>query len=631
MKKTNASSTGEGGRKPGELTLLNVYAKDRQTINIAPFYLEKCRRLLAPLAEMIREGELTCSPSSAPPLRSGFQDMKQKSTFQRMKVYQLADMYDSFAATMDNIIAICRADRRYEEAWKRLISNFEVSSVDLRRELGREVILEKNYGWITEIAPEALFAPALVTEAREKYNGFTGNYELYGNLCLRASDRQILSDHFFGKEYANPQLTPQLPKETHLEIENFEMATATDLMTLEGIALNGSMLGANGAVSGGQLKKVKTQTQIQGFGNSMGKWPLDRVEMLCLTYFTLLANKGKKDPIDIKRIAKFAVEDMARYIVGPIFTTFMPAWQSFTKSWTQEAFTMEVAKAVGAVLMSAANEWMNLDNFKMQLLCKELANKKNNRYLKLFPYKDRSKSSALRKIDKEHEADRKWVVEPIEWFEEMGFKFAVHWIMYLCAIGIVEVAMDTDITDISEDPMEGMRYVRMTQLGKYAFGIEKDYHQKVAGEDAGVEFDPQNGIITVDAKSPFQMFLSNVAKRISPTRFRISTESLISGCRRETDLNQRITNLQTIIDPDKEPAIKKIIDEAQRRTDCAQLDEGYSMMRLRPDLPGLREAILSNKELREMTILAGPTLALVKTQRLERFYALCAAYGYLME
>ncbi len=55
------------------------------------------------------------------------------------------------------------------------------------------------------------------------------------------------------------------------------------------------------------------------------------------------------------------------------------------------------------------------------------------------------------------------------------------------------------------------------------------------------------------------------------------------------------------------------------------------MMRLRPDLPGLREAILSNKELREMTILAGPTLALVKTQRLERFYALCAAYGYLME
>ena len=32
-----------------------------------------------------------------------------------------------------------------------------------------------------------------------------------------------------------------------------------------------------------------------------------------------------------------------------------------------------------------------------------------------------------------------------------------------------------------------------------------------------------------------------------------------------------------------------------------------------------------------MTILAGPALALVKTHKMERFNAICAANGFLME
>ena len=127
------------------------------------------------------------------------------------------------------------------------------------------------------------------------------------------------------------------------------------------------------------------------------------------------------------------------------------------------------------------------------------------------------------------------------------------------------------------------------------------------------------------------MFLDKVAKRISPTRFRISVESLLKGCRNSADLEQRISNLKTIINPEKEPEAKKIIEEARRHTCCASREGGYSLLRLRPDLPGLRETILTHRELREMTILAGPTLALVKTHKLERFNAICASFGYLME
>ena len=127
------------------------------------------------------------------------------------------------------------------------------------------------------------------------------------------------------------------------------------------------------------------------------------------------------------------------------------------------------------------------------------------------------------------------------------------------------------------------------------------------------------------------MFLDRIATRISPTRFRISSDTLLKGCRNASELDQRTSSLQTIIDPDKEPAIKAIIEDAKRHTYCATRDGGYSLLRIRADLPGLREMILTNKELRELTILAGPTMALVKTHKMERFNAICASYGYLMD
>ena len=105
----------------------------------------------------------------------------------------------------------------------------------------------------------------------------------------------------------------------------------------------------------------------------------------------------------------------------------------------------------------------------------------------------------------------------------------------------------------------------------------------------------------------------------------------MKGCKTKAELEQRIRNLQVIIDPEKKPALRKIIDEAVGHTDCATREGGYSLLRLRPDLPGLRDAILSDRELREMTILAGHALALVKTHKMERFNAICASYGFLME
>lgn len=627
MAETNGNTEWESV-KAGMLTLKNVSVKEAGR-TLSSVYSRERNHLLEPFAEMVKEGQIRASDSSSVKLRSYMRDLWMDNGLDLIPDTGQTQLYNSFDATMTNVVAVAKADKRYEDAWRRLITNLEVSSIDIKKQLGREIKVASGYNWHYSNFAELLFSPLNVIDLKETYSRDYRDYHRYGQLTMDVTTRIKLCDLFFGKEMRQPHLSKTLPKEKRLTVEDFEHETATDILTLEGVALNGSLLSGNGSISAVAVKKVKAQTTISDFSVSPGQWPLDRVELLCLTYFTLLSSQNdERSGIDIKKLAKFTVESMPRYIIGPMFSSFLPDMQGFSKSWTAGAYTSRVAGAVGHILSEAKDQWLSLDNFRMQLLCCPIEGETNYRYLRLFDDNGRRKGKPVRKADKE-----KGIGQPasIDWGEEIGMKFAVHWIKYLCAMGLVEIAMDPDPTGQEGDLMEGMRYARLTQLGRYALLIDTDYKPKAHEGDMGVEFDAQNSILTIDRKSPYQMFLDRIATRISPTRFRISSETLLKGCRNASELDQRTSSLQTIIDPDKEPAIKAIIEDAKRHTYCATRDGGYSLLRIRPDLPGLREMILTNKELREMTILAGPTMALVKTHKMERFNAICASYGYLMD
>lgn len=627
-KKKTATRPGQSVHA-GMLTLYNVTVKDSGR-SLSSVYNRERRDLLAPFARMVREGIVMASPLSTVKMKGYMRDLQQPEGLDKMSDTALSQLYNSFEGTLTNVLAVSKADRRYEDTWKRLITHLEVSTIQIKQQLGREIVVAAGYSWHYCNFAELLFAPLTVTDLWKTYSPKDRDYKRHGLLSMDVDTRIALSDLFFGIDYRLPHLSQELPADLDLTTENFEQATVADIMTLEGVALNGSLLGSNGAITAAAVKKVKSQTPISDFAHTPGQWPLDRVEMLCLTYFTLLDRKnpnGKKG-IDIKQLARFAVEQMPICIIGPMYNTFIPDLQGFTKSWTIHSYPSRVARTVQYILMEAKDEWLDLGNFRMQLLCSPIEGDNNYIYLKLFGDEGQRKAKLIRKADKEKGVD---ITEAIDWVEEVGLKFAVHWVKYLCALGIVELAVDPNAKDPHDDPMEGMRFARLTPLGRYALGIDADYTLKPAEGNLGIEFDPRNAIITIDATSPYQMFLSNVARRISPTRFSISAETLLKGCSTKGELEQRIDNLRTLIDPEKEPTLKHIIDEAKLHTDCAVRDGGYSLLRLRADLPGLREAILTHRELREMTILAGPTLALVKTHKMDRFNSILAGLGFLME
>ena len=628
-KNENKPTQQADGIQAGELTLRNVTVKDAGR-SLTSVYARERKKLFEPFAVMVRDGLLRASKASSTKMQGYMSELQMTDGLDLIPDTGQTQLYNSFGADLRNVLAVAKADRRYDDAWRWMITHLETNSVEIRKQLGREINVASGYSWSYTKFVEILFSPLTVIDIWEVYTRGYRDYIRIGQLSMGVSTRCALSDLFFGPGLRMPHLSKDLPEGTRLMTEDFEQYMATDLMMLEGIALNGSMLAANGSMSAAALKKVKAQTNIRDFMPTAEKWPLDRVELLCLTFFTLknARRSDDKSAIDIKQLAKFAVDRMPRWIVGPMFSAFLPAMQGFSKSWTENSYTWTMAENVEYILADAKDDWMSLDNFKMLLLCSPKEGEHNFEYLKLFFPDARRKGKPVRKSDKEM-----GVVQPetIDWGEEIGLRFAIHWIKYMCAMGLLEIAMDADGNVAADDPMEGMRYARLTPLGRYALNIDADYTPKAAEGSTEVEFDAQNGIITIGAASPFQMFMNRIAKKISPTRFRISVDSLLGGCRNASDLEQRITNLRTVIDPEKEPALKKLIDDAKEHTFCATRDGGYSLLRLRHDLPGLRELLLTNKELREMTILAGPALALVKTHKMERFNAICAANGFLME
>ena len=620
--------------KAGMLTLGNVSFKETGKTLFA-LYRDKRLRIIEPFADMVREGLLKASASSTAKMQGAVRALRLPHGAYDMPETTMTQLYNSFCRDLRNVLAVAKADRRYEEAWKRLITDLEVDTLQLRKELGREVRVEYCNGWNRDIYPELLFSPLIVTKLWETYSRDYRNYFLHGTLSMDVATRIRLIDLFFGEDFRRPHLADELPGEIPLKVEDFEQDTPADLVVLDGVALNGSILCDNGSISASAVTKIKKMTGIRDFSMASGQWLPDRVEMLCLTYFTMISDKSEEKETDILRLARYAVDVMPGKIAGPMFNTFIPAMQGFTKTWTVGSYAPGVAAAAQYLLSESAERWISLDNFRIRLLCSGIKGNVNqiiiNSYLNLFSGKERDKNKLVRRIDKEHDKDPEWTVAPIKWFDEVGLKFALHWVKYLCALGMVEIAVDPDPLHMESDPMEGMRFARLTPLGRYALRLESSYTPKPSGKGCDLDFDSENSIITVDTKSPFQMFLASVARKISPTRFRISAETLIKGTSSKSELEQRIKNLRMMIDPVKEPAIQKIIDEAMSHTDCVVRDGGYTLLRLRSDLPGLREAILTDRELRGMTILAGATLALVKTHKMDRFNAICAAYGYLME
>lgn len=632
--------------------------------------LNKCGKpdlesLLTPLHSILKGKEIVYSRDSDEQVVALFKRFLNPTKGKQMLKSDYIYIYLSFVAYDENIYSVAATDLQTYLTWRQLLRMPDVPKSTLATLLGREITSATGSTWKSFTFFEALFEPLRRAED-DYYDYYSYSYSRRSGysdtrVTLQAESREKLAALFLGDSEVEPVVIPKLPEGADWLIENYEQYIPGELAYLSGVAMTENPMATSGLIPAMKMRKISVGlAKPDPEAQKCHHVPLDRAELLCLAFFSRTRNAHDTDA---GKFARYLLADFPRKICGQQFGLFLPAFKGFAKSWADTSNAPEFTHIISRLLKPAAEGWMSLDNFRMRILCSKLPAYRQSDYPSLFRFSARSKSNLSHKDFKGGRYEK----DTVNWFPEVDFPFALHWLRFLCGLGLVELAIDksacqvyvpsdavtasgkrgrpkkarntlnvdagkqTAVT-VTEDSLEGLRYVRLTPLGRYALGIDKKYvPSKVSKASFNIDYDDRSGVATIPKGSPFAMFLTQIAEGISSTRFRITPLSLIKGCKNIEDLEERIANLSRLMKTEEYPRLEAVISEARLRADCTQYaTPRYTLIKVRPEVPGLVEFIRTNPEIRKRVVLAEQGIVLVSFDFYTELREILARHGYLI-
>ncbi|MDE6095519.1 MAG: hypothetical protein K2G52_04960 [Muribaculaceae bacterium] len=611
-----------------EYIYINLPAVNPEKTNPALTKLNKddIRDLIAPMRKILANKKLKFSNSSDPLLIHIFSNLSDSILWNRLLKDELAEIYTSFCADIWNLVNIGMADKKLERTWREILFSEEVSPQAVEKILGRNIVAKMSWHWNSRLYFECLFSPLTFADDSSYY--YSSSNRFNHPLSLYPEARKKLLEAFYGKETIAPEIFDKIPEDENFVISNFEQQMPSELNLLSGIGMTGNPLASStGALTAAKLKSIKKSYPIDEFKPSFAKWHLDRTELMVTAYF--LQDAKQTTSADPGKFAKFIIQKLPSLLKPANFGMLLPEFKGFTKSWAEVSNAKALTDTITAIIRPSADGWMSLSNLRVRVICGECSHWDHAPYHHLFPSKGRSRHSLKRKDDKlefyESHSNN------IRWFSEIDFPFVLHWLKLLCAVGILEIAETDNISD-NTDNLEGLCYVRLTPLGRYALGIDQKYVATESVSPYELDFDEKNCIITILSDScPYTLFLRQISSAIGSHRFRITPLSLIQGCSSQEDLEDRITKLQKLVTPERSETLKTIIEEARKRVGCVEpVNEPYVLFKIKPDIPGFVEFLSTNKEIRENVVFAQNSMILVRHGFLNKFISICNKNGYIL-
>lgn len=206
------------------------------------------------------------------------------------------------------------------------------------------------------------------------------------------------------------------------------------------------------------------------------------------------------------------------------------------------------------------------------------------------------------------------------------------YLFLMAAWGVVEIAYD-------EKPVEGdtyyydtLRYVRLTDLGKYVLGITTKYEHKADKKKKYFELDDSNLIVkSLEAKNPYLWILKNMSTTISKRMYKVTYESFLDGCNTLSDTINKENLFRDYIC--KEPPLnweRFFLDIRERCNPMTTSRKKYTVMEIPKDNKELQRIILSDPVISKFSVKAEGYLLLVETLYKGKVAAALKKYGYLL-
>jgi len=211
---------------------------------------------------------------------------------------------------------------------------------------------------------------------------------------------------------------------------------------------------------------------------------------------------------------------------------------------------------------------------------------------------------------------------------------------YLGALGLVELKYDKPKSPYHVkakgkeyiSTWDSLKYVKMTQLGKYVFGFKDSYEQKVIEKKTTkLKFDEYKPIITIDVKDTItQAKLEPYTDKYSEGKYILSYAKIFRDCKNIKALELKIDSFYKLIEANPPQIFKDFFAEIKDNKNLLKRDLSQVVIELK-DNKKLLNLFMKNKKLQELVIKAQGYRVIVSKIDIPKLTKIVKDNGFFVE
>lgn len=512
------------------------------------------------------------------------------------------------------------------ELWRVIYKRYFLGTKEYEEITGKSPIKKKErsyyYGFSTEVE---------YTEDNGWFSyGITGGWEakeVY--FYLEPEFRPILLDYFQDKSLLTGGMMAELPDEKLITFDG-EAETVSLIPVLKELYLTGLLELGKSKITASTLKRITSTVEIREFftkDHTDDKELMDIRSRMLLTTFALYGSncilRDKKNAMQLPdaEILKDIIPHVKFYGLH-LAVLLLPMLNRFTSGYTQESFSSEIIQLIIEILtaLNKDERWLSYEALEERFHVDE----KNNIFgIYVLPYKMENYGILNMTGGK--------IIRATNIFEQVGRPFIQGVLFMFASLGLIEIAYQVP-EDVTPSPYAKLKYMRLTDLGRYAFDITKNYesNSNVKSMELFEVSDDKLLIRSLTDNNPYEVILKDIAQPIGNKRFVVTPESFLKNCKSEDQITQKISIFKKYISNREIPVwqnfFKEMIANANKIKGC-QVE--FTIYKIDSTDLRLHEIIATDPDIHDIALRAEDYTLLVRKGKQAEFNRIMKKHGYL--
>lgn len=203
----------------------------------------------------------------------------------------------------------------------------------------------------------------------------------------------------------------------------------------------------------------------------------------------------------------------------------------------------------------------------------------------------------------------------------------------LASWGVLEIAYEPTMPKDATSPFDALRYVRLTTLGRYVYGHDKEYTPPVAVNlDNPFELADDRLLINVlNPTSPRLFLLEQFAQPVAPTLYKVDEKHFLREVNTKSELEVKIKLFKRTFGKSLPPIWTDFFANLLMRCEAFTTPgKTYVIRRINKADRRLQEIILTDPRLKPYVLRAESFLILIERSHVPEFDKIMREYGYIL-